>query len=145
MNHNPFNHTPEQQAELDRLGIKLTPFHLPTGTEADQAMAWELLSRYVSDRSFSVDSRRFGGDCIALGRSLAELQWHRPPDLPPAGKTVLCRGESYDAGYHDGYLLAYHFDGEWCTGKQQSTVTVTEWTYLPAPVVAAVQLAGAIL
>ena len=67
MSNNPYHHTAEQQAELDRLGIRLTPFHLPTGSPEECAMGYEIFSRYVG----SVSIRQFGGDCIALGRRLA--------------------------------------------------------------------------
>lgn len=60
--------------------------------------------------------------------------WYNPvSDPPPTGKTVLCRGEAYDADYQDGYFLAeYHPDWgqQWVSGKQQEKVTVTEWSYI---------------
>lgn len=69
-----------------------------------------------------------------FGRAASDgsaLIWHPSTELPPESKTCLCRGDSYDAFTHGGYLLAYVVEGAWVTGKQQNEVTVTEWSLLP--------------
>lgn len=65
---------------------------------------------------------------------ILQLAWS-PAPLPPLGVPCLCRGESYDAKHSGGYFVAYtlEVDGriEWRAGKQQETVTVTDWAVLP--------------
>ena len=65
---------------------------------------------------------------VAVGSA---MNWRPGSEHPPFGTVCLCRGESYDAGSHNGYLLAYVVDGQWVTGKQQYEVTIHEWTALP--------------
>lgn len=76
------------------------------------------------------DTIRSGPEGCAAAPCSA-LDWHPASELPPNGRTCLCRGDSYDAFTHDGYLLAYVVEGKWVTGKQQNEVTVTEWALLP--------------
>lgn len=78
---------------------------------------------------------------VGTGAGSAMLEWRLSPEIPPPGVVCLCRGDSYDAGAHNGYILAYTVatndaPGEsvrqiWVTGKQQSDVKVREWTLLP--------------
>jgi len=70
--------TPEEITERSRLGLALTPYHLPNASDTDKAMAWELLSRYVSANG-RVTEKQFGGDCIALGRLLGRMEYRALP------------------------------------------------------------------
>lgn len=70
--------TPEQITERARLGLTLTPYSLPDATDTDKAMAWELLSRYVTPDG-RVTHQQFGGDCVALGRLLGRMEYRSLP------------------------------------------------------------------
>lgn len=62
------------------------------------------------------------------------MHMHPITQTPPLQTICLCRGDSYDAKTHDGYLLAYQIQTEngpqWVSGKQQFDVQIEEWISL---------------